>query len=372
MSRALTIPKEEFKAHLEKTQALLQAQGLEGLIAFSCYAEREGHVCYLTNHHLSFPNVMSHTGLGHAALVLPAEGQGILVSPFGYEQEKVVGIAGARTSSDLVTDLLLAVREQKLDRGKIGIAGSDVVPAEYYQKLVRSLPKATFQEANTLLESQRLIKSEAELALLREAARIADAGLLAGIEAAKEGAWGYEIELAARRAALEAGADFIPRVRVSSGKRLAELRWPQVEARRLKPGDLVFLDLIGWFGNYGFDNSRVTVVGKATAEQRDYLAHLVEATEWMIGVLKPGVPLEFVYTESRERVIVPFGHGIGLEICENPWITMAKKATLQPNMVLCIEPSVDSPVFGSMAIEDTVVVTETGVEVLNQCPRVLW
>jgi Xaa-Pro aminopeptidase len=201
---------------------------------------------------------------------------------------------------------------------------------------------------------------------------VADAGLQAGIEAAKEGVWAYEVELAARKAALQAGADFIPRVRVSSGKMVAELRWPQVDARRLEAGDLIFLDLIGWVGNYGFDNSRVTVVGPATGDQVAYLDHMVEATEWMIGALKPGVPIEFVYTESRGREILPFAHGIGLEICENPWITAKQRVTPEPNMVLCVEPTLASRQFGGMAIEDTVVITESGAQVLNQCPHKFW
>jgi len=372
MARALAIPREEFESRLARTQWLLHERELDGLIAFSSYAEREGHVCYLTNHHLSFPNVMSHSGLGHAALILPAEGKGVLVSPFGYEEEKVVGIGDAKTGLNLVTDVVAAAREKKLDDRRIGIAGLDVIPVEYYEGVVRSLPKATFENANDVLEGQRVIKSQAEVALLRQAARIADAGLQAGMEATREGVREYEIELAARKAALEAGADFIPRVRVSSGKKITTLSWPQTTARKLERGDFVYLDFIGWFGNYGFDNSRVTIVGESTDEQRDYLDHLVEATEWMIGVLKPGVKIEFVYTESRGRTIQPFGHGIGLEICENPWITLRQKFTLQPNMVMCIEPILTSPTFGAMAIEDTVLVTETSVQVLSQCPRVFW
>jgi Xaa-Pro aminopeptidase len=351
---------------------MLHDKELDGLIAFSCYAEREGHVCYLTNHHLSFPNVMSHMGLGHAALVLPAGGEGLLVSPYGYEADKVVGIGGARTGLDLAGEVVSAVKELKLDGGRIGIAGTDVVPAEYRDSIVRRLPQATFENADNLLEGQRIIKSEAELELLRQAARIADAGLQAGMEAAQVGVREYEVELAARQAALGAGADFIPRVRVSSGLRLAELQWPQVGRRKLVPGDFVYLDLIGWFANYGFDNSRVTVVGRASAAQKDYLDHAVEATEWMIGELKPGVPVEFVYTESRGRDITPFGHGIGLEICENPWITSRQRVTLQPGMVLCIEPFLGSEEFGGVAIEDTVAITETGAEVLNRCPRMFW
>ena len=92
MVQGLALSKAEFESRLHRTQQLMAEKELDGLIAFSSYGEREGHVCYLTNHRNSFPNVMSHMGLGHAALVLPAEGLGVLVSPFGYEADKVVGI----------------------------------------------------------------------------------------------------------------------------------------------------------------------------------------------------------------------------------------------------------------------------------------
>lgn len=368
----MKIPREEFAGRRAKTQELLREQGLDGLIAFSSYAEREGHVCYLANHHLSFPNVLSHSGLGHAALVLPVDDLGALVSPGGYEPEKCTGIKHARTGMDLVDELTATVKEMKLHKAKLGVAGLDVIPTEYYKALDGQLPRAQLENANALMENQRAIKSPAELALLRKAASIADRGLQVGIQAAKPGAWAYEVELAARRAALEAGADFIPRVRVSSGDRLTELRWPQVDQRQLKEGDLLFLDLIGWYGNYGFDNSRVTVVGTPTDDQIDYLNHAVEATDWMIEALRPGMINEFFYTESRGRKILPFAHGIGLEICENPWLTTTEKAVLEPNMVLCVEPTLESDRYGSIAVEDTVVITETGAEVLNECPRRFW
>jgi len=330
-------------------------------------------VSYLTNHRNSFPNVLSHTGLGHSALVLPLKGLGTLIAPIGYEAKKVVNIDAAKTGFVLVSEILAALKEKGLENGRIGVTGLDVIPAEYYQAIRESMGKATVEPANQMIETLRLIKSPAEIELLRKAAGVADAALLAGMAAAREGTTEHEVELSVRSAGLETGADFIPRVRVATGPRLQSLSWPMATKRRIARGDFVYLDVIGWVGGYGFDNSRINVVGQPTDEQRDYLDHAVEATEWMIGLVKPDARLGFVMTMSRERQIVAFGHGIGLEICENPWLTLAPiKTPLEPNMVLCIEPQVIDRRFGGTCIEDTVVITRTGVEVLNRCPRVFW
>lgn len=372
MANLNRITQAEFHQRKEKTLALMKAAGLDALIAVSSYQEREGNVCYLCNHHNAFPNGMSHTGLGHAAYVLFASGEGYLAAPLGYRQDKVHNVDVGRIDHDLVAGIVKSFKEKDLQEAKVGIAGMDVLPAEYYLRLGKALPDINLEIADEIIESQRLIKSPAEIELLKEAARIAGVGLKAGIAAVRTGATQQDVEFAARKAAMDAGADFIPRVRVSSGKKIETLNWPMTSQQVLEEGDFVFLDLIGWYANYGWDNSRVGVVGKATPEQKAYLDSMLDATDWMIEVMKPGKQMEFVYTEARSRQIVPIAHGIGLEICENPWINPSQRFTLQPGMTLCVEPMLITPEYGGMCTEDTIVVTETGIEVISQFERVFW
>jgi len=368
----VSILKEEFILRQKKTQELIQEKGLDGIIAFSGYCEREGHVCYLTNHRIPFPNATSHIGLGYAAFLLPAEGKGILVAPLGYEPTKVIGVESAKTATNLVGELVNAIHEKKLGSSRIGIAGTDVLPIMYYSELKLMLPHSNFETVDEIMESQRSIKSPYEIELLRNAAKVADAGLEAGLREAKIGKTGADIEMAARKAAVDKGADFIVRVRVSSGKRIDLPIWPMVQNRRLEHGDFVYIDFIGWYKNYGFDSSRVTVVGKPTDAQHEYLNHMAEATDWAIKQFVPGNEVKFVEMESEGISISPFAHGIGLEITEQPWFLADMKHMIKPGMVICVEPSVRTPKFGGMSIEDAILITPNGPEVLNQCPRVQW
>lgn len=372
MAEKMEITQDEFRQRKEKTLALIKEAGLDALIAVSSYQEREGNVCYLCNHHNSFPNGMSHTGLGHAAYLLFADGTGCLVAPLGYNKERVFNLDYGRTDSDLVTGIAKCFQQKGFTSGRVGIAGMDVLPVEYYLRLLKSLGETALENANEIIESQRVIKSPAEIEILKEAARIAGVGLKAGMAAVKPGATQQDVEFAARKAAFDAGADFIPRVRVSSGKKIQTLTWPMTSKQILEEGDFVFLDLIGWYANYGWDNSRVSVVGRPSSEQKAYLDSMVDATAWMIEVMKPGKKMEFVYTESRGRNIIPMAHGIGLEICENPWINVSQFFTLKPGMVLCVEPILVTPEYGGMCTEDTIVVTETGTEALTTFERVFW
>jgi len=373
MVKEFAISEKEFEHRINRTQKLASERGLQGLIAVSSYAEREGHVCYLTNHHTSFPNSMTHIGLGHAAVVLPMTGKPILIAPMGYQKDEVVGIEYAKTGFDYVSEIVAALKDKKLDDKRIGIAGLDVLPVEYYHRMKQSLSKATFESANDVLESQRLIKSPAEQKILREAARIADEGLKAGMEAVKEGVRECDVALAARKAAVDAGADYIARIRVASRERIAGLAWPMNTRKKMRSGEFVYLDFIGWFRNYGFDTSRVTVVDNPTEKQRELLEAAIEATDWIIETMKPGTEKRYVVTMAREKLIMPIAHHIGIDIVETWAVMPGSKTVFKPSMVLCVEPGVTDPKLGTtLNLEDEVIITDSGAEVITRCPRVFW
>ena len=373
MTEEFAISEKEFGERTNRTQKLTSEKGLDGLIAISSYAEREGHVCYLTNHHTFFPNVMSHVGFGFAAVVLPVNRKPILICPMGYQKDKVVGIEYAKVGFDYASEIVAALKEKNLDDKKIGVAGLDVLPVEYYNRIKESVSKATFERADDILESQRVIKSPAEQKILREAARIAGEGLKAGMEAVEEGVKECDIEMAARKAAMNAGADYVVRVRVSSGEKISGLGWPMATRKKMRKGEFVYLDFIGWFKNYGFDTSRITVVGNPTEEQKELLETSMEATDWIIGTMKPGKERLYVFTMVRGKAIIPIAHHIGIDICENWAIMPGSKTVFKPGMVLCVEPGVTDQKLGTtLNLEDEVIITDSRAEVITRCPRVFW
>lgn len=206
----------------------------------------------------------------------------------------------------------------------------------------------------------------------RNAARVADFALQAGLKAIKEGASYTEIENITRKAAMQAGANPISQVNVSGRLALTTVKGPLNATAADLPGEIISLEILGWCEHYGFHASRVAMSGKPASEQEDTLNHAAEATEWMIGELKPGRKFRFTMTESRGRKIEPRAHGIGLEIYADPRITVDKEFTLMPGMVICVEPILTSPKFGEITIAEMVLITETGAEVLTCCPRRTW
>lgn len=364
MDRTLQLPREENELRVKRTQSLLADRGLRGLIAISCGKERQGHVRYLANHVVSLAGVLDRFPVVHSAFVLPSKRPGMLVCPPRYEPGQTFGAASTKAGYDFGRDLIAALKETALTHGRVGIAGTDVLPVEIYLSLMEALPEVSFEKANELLESQQIVKSSEEVALLRGGARIARLGLQAGIEMAREGVGNYEVELAVRKEVMEAGAEAISHV--SALPHLPHTRrTPRATSQMLGKGDLVCLEVAGWFAGYAFTESRVAVVGDPSDAQKDFLEHLQEATDWMISLLAPDKQVRFVYTQSRARIIVPFGHGIGLELRENPLVSLGKAFTPCLGMVLSIKPIVVSQELGAMAITKTVSITDDGLDVLQ-------
>jgi Xaa-Pro aminopeptidase len=129
---------------------------------------------------------------------------------------------------------------------------------------------------------------------------------------------------------------------------------------------------------YCSDMTRTVHVGRPQTEASSTYAAVKEAQQAALDAVKPGATAGEVDSAARKLLynhgLGKFfthstGHGLGLEIHEAPKIAAAQKEVLRPGMVITIEPGVYLPGKWGIRIEDTVVVTETGCEILTSCPK---
>lgn len=241
-----------------------------------------------------------------------------------------------------------------------------------------AMPTATQVRGGETLSELRLRKSPQEVAALREAAAAIDR------VHARMGEWlrvgRTERAVAADIAAAivaegHARADFVI---VGSGPNGAS---PHHEAsdREIAPGDAVVVDIGGTSAaGYCSDSTRTYVVGTPAQEFRDYYDVLRRAQETSCAAVRPGATAESVDAAARTVIadagygdyfIHRTGHGIGLETHEEPYIVAGNDRTLEPGMAFSIEPGIYLPGRHGARIEDIVVVTDTGMERLNQTTR---
>jgi Xaa-Pro aminopeptidase len=235
-----------------------------------------------------------------------------------------------------------------------------------------------------VVEQIRLVKDASEVAALREAAArlsgVADAAFRSIRAGVTERDVASAIESAMRSAGYERMAfDTI----VASGPNAA-LPHYRAGTRILKPGDLVVLDFGGVLDGYCSDLTRTVSVGAPTPDALRLHAAVRDAQRAAIEAVKPGVPATSVDAAARsllesrglgEAFGHGTGHGIGLEVHEEPRIgptrPHAASVQLEPGMVFTIEPGAYLPGMGGVRIEDDVLVTGDGCEVLTSVPREL-
>jgi Xaa-Pro aminopeptidase len=139
--------------------------------------------------------------------------------------------------------------------------------------------------------------------------------------------------------------------------------------------------LVDWgalVDGYASDLTRVLITGKAPAKYRKIYEVVLEAQLRAISAIRPGATLKEVDREARGYIESAgygkyfghgLGHGFGLQVHEIPFISPIREGTLQPGMIVTVEPGIYLPDFGGVRIEDNVLVTPDGHEVLSQLPK---
>ena len=229
-----------------------------------------------------------------------------------------------------------------------------------------------------LVEELRLVKDDGEIARIEAAARIADQALAATLhrllERPTEKDFGLELDWAMRRL----GADDVSfETIVGSGPNGAKPHARPTD-RVISEGDLVVLDFGALLGGYHSDMTRTVSVGEPTPTQAR-MEEVVRASQAAgVAAVRPGIGGKDVDQVCRdvideagwlEAFLHGTGHGVGLDIHEDPRVSTTSAATLAVGHVVTVEPGVYLPEHGGVRIEDTVVVTADGCRPLTTAPK---
>jgi Xaa-Pro aminopeptidase len=360
-----------------RVRSALQATGLDALIVTT-----PANIRYLANH------------IGTAGTLIITSSDIQLLVDFRYTEAvrsrqdspaacpglRIIDVPDSYDEALVKTTISLPARVVGIEAGHLTVARQEWLTRTWQSRSA----DITLRSTERLIERFRAVKDAAEISVLREAARRLTPVAATAIDSIGSGIPEKEvaavIETALRRAGYERPAfDTI----VASGPNSA-LPHYRAGDRALHDGDLVVLDFGGVLDGYCSDLTRTVTVGNPSPEARRLHTAVLEAQAAAIDAVKPGVTTADIDGAARQ-VLVGYGlgeafghgtgHGLGLDVHEEPRVSKPRPDVpperLEPGMVFTIEPGAYVPGFGGVRIEDDVLVTETGCEVLTSVPREL-
>jgi Xaa-Pro aminopeptidase len=329
------------------------------------------------------PNIRYLSGFSGSSGALLIRGAGsVFFTDSRYTQQAKTEVQAWKVVIGKKTPLLAAAewmgRQPRSNRTSkstvLGIEGQYLTVASRKSLSAVLSRKVRLREAPALVEQARMVKDAEELSAIRAAVKLGaglfDRALTTIRPGVPEVEVAAEMEYAARKAGAE-GMSF--ETIIASGARAA-LPHGRASGSAVQAGGFVVCDFGVILRGYCSDRTRTVYVGTATAEaRRTYDAVLASQLE-AIDAVRPGIKIEQVDRAARKTLqkkgLAKYfthstGHGVGLEIHEAPRVAKGQREILLPGMVITIEPGVYLSGQWGVRIEDMVVVTEQGCEVLS-------
>jgi D-alanyl-D-alanine dipeptidase len=305
-------------------------------------------------------------------LVIPPKGRPIIVFP-DFEKTLVdyladwIDVVGWLETEDPVAFVCDAMAPG--DRqGPIRVAISDHTRAVFLLRLQDALPQARFIPASEIMAPMRRVKDEAELAILKEAQAKAVAAFERLLERPFARRTEKEIAADLGRFLKEAGGGEAFGAQVGSGPNGAQAHLAPTD-RVIQRGEPVVIDFWATHDGYYSDCTRTVHVGPPSDEFREVFEVVREANHAALAAIHPGASCESVDRAARQVITAAgygehfthrLGHGIGIEIHEEPYMVAGNRQFLEPGMTFTDEPGIYLPGEFGCRIEDVVAVTESG------------
>lgn len=347
---------------LERLRASLEKVNVDALLITNTYNRR-----YMTGF------------TGSAGVVLISKSEAKFITDFRYVEQAQKQCEGYEIIQHVGTIQEEVAKQAKQMRvQKLGFEQDHLSFAAYksYEKVF----EGEFVPLSGLIENLRLIKTNSEIKILKEAAQIADAAFKHILEFIKPGLTELEVSnelefFMRKQGATSSSFDII----VASGYRSA-LPHGVASDKVIEKGDFVTMDYGAYFNGYVSDITRTIAVGEPSDELKKIYNIVLEAQLRGMAGIKAGMTGKEADALTRNYIEEKgygsyfghsTGHGIGLEVHEGPALSYKSDTVLEPGMIVTVEPGIYLPGVGGVRIEDDTIVTAEGNESLTHSPKEL-
>lgn len=381
----IQLARQEYTDRIARVQEGMRRKGLDLLIAHACECE-SATVRYLTN----FWAVFDFVGV-----LVPATGKPILLTggPESYDfAVKFAQIDDVRVHPMYVEtcapewdkptsawnyEMILDELRDRMPIRRIGIANVNTIPHVIYADIERGAKGAEIVPAEDVILDERVIKSEGEIALLKEGYRITEEALKQTVGMIRPGVRERELLAHWKAQAFEMGAEgFGYPCWVTSGPSTYQSLCKSTD-RMIEGNEMVQFSVGAKYNGYCGNIGRVAVLGKLPQKHMDMIRIAGDCLDETIATMRPGVAFAEVYDKFQVRLnrygfggLSLYGpaHSTGLQECEAPWVDNRSGKVLQPNMVFNIDIWIADDRYG-VRLEDGVLITQTGLEELTTWHR---
>lgn len=315
---------------------------------------------------------------GSFGLLLVTLKETVFVTDFRYierAEKTVLADEVLKASKDYREDVRRELRKRRIRR--VGLEARTLSYVEY-QRLAEKIGEKKVRPLTDTVEKLRMVKDDEEIAFIRKAVRLTEKALrhIEGFvePGITERDLATELEIFLK---LNGAGEIGFRPIVAFGRACSMPHYASSKCK-LKATDMALIDLGASSGGYHADLTRTWLSRSMGAKEREIYGIVLEAECAAIERVKPGASLRAIDEAARsvisghgygERFGHGLGHGIGLSVHELPWLSWKSEGACRKGMVFTIEPGIYLPGWGGVRIEDDVLVTEKGCEILSRFPR---
>jgi Xaa-Pro aminopeptidase len=328
----------------------------------------------LVTHLLNVRYLTGFTG-SNAALLLLRDGSAVFATDGRYVTQAATEVPDLETVDTRQVGPDLARRAAADSVARLGIEADHVSVSAF-----RGLEEATggpLTPLNGLVENLRMVKDDTEVAALREACAITDVAFAAVIETLLPGVTEQDVAWTLSSLMRDGGAEALAFDSIVAFGPHSAIPHHRPTDRPLATGDLVKLDFGARYAGYHADMTRTVVVGPPQPWQTELHSQVAQVQQACRERTRPNATPAELGSLAQDRIealgrrlVHGLGHGVGLEIHEDPFLMPASPAReLAEAMCITVEPGIYLPDHGGVRIEDTVLVTSSGNEPLTTSPR---